>query len=47
MHYEQDRQVAQGHQARAFYARGPFINLDKKCEFSRKIQKTNRDRIPR
>jgi len=35
MHYEQYKQVAQ---------RGPFINLGKKYEFARKIQKTNRDR---
>jgi len=43
MHYEQYKQVAQRHQARACYARGPFINLGKKYEFARKIQKTNRD----
>jgi len=35
--------VAQRHQARACYARGPFINLGKRCEFASKIQKTNRD----
>jgi len=43
MHYEQYKQVAQRHQTRACYARGPFINLGKKCEFARKIQKTYRD----
>jgi len=35
--------VDQRHQARACYARGRFINLGKKCEFARKIHKTNRD----
>jgi len=27
MHYEQYKQVAQRHQARAYYARGPFTNF--------------------
>jgi len=44
MHYEQYKQVALRHEARACYARGPFINLVKKCEFARKIHYTNRDR---
>jgi len=40
MQYEQYKQVAQRHQARACYVRGPFIIFGKKCEFARKIQKT-------
>jgi len=35
--------VAQRHQARACYARGPFMHLGKKFEFMRKLQKSNRD----
>jgi len=36
MHYEQYKQVAQRHHARACYARGSFINLGIKCEFARR-----------
>jgi len=32
-----------GPTTQACYARGPFINLGKKREFARKIQKTYRD----
>jgi len=43
MHYEQYKQVVQRHQARACYARGPFVILVKKCKFARKIQKTKKN----
>jgi len=42
-YYEQYKHGAQRHQARACYARGPFIHLGKKLEFARKIHKTNKD----